>query len=106
MRLAGYDSLRAACDCVSGDCVLSDIGPYRFNVPLFHYQTSDLKIEARPEQIALGGQKAVLCADCHSSNQKDLDGSPFNFLEGSPMGDLYAPILPRMDQREIRAMGK
>ena len=73
--------------------ILAGIGLYRLNVPMYHYTTSDLKIEASPEQIAQGGKKAVLCADCHSSNRKDLDGSPDNFLSDSPMGILYAPNL-------------
>lgn len=73
--------------------ILAGVGYYRLNFPLYNYQTTELKIEASPKQIALGGKKAVLCADCHSTNQKDLDGSAFNFLEGSPIGVVYAPNL-------------
>jgi len=73
--------------------ILAVVGYYRLNVPLYHYQTSELKVKGTAEQIALGGRRAALCADCHSTNQKDLDGSAFNFFEGSPMGVLYAPNL-------------
>jgi len=47
-----------------------------------------------PEQIAQGERYAHGCAGCHSSSGSlPLDGSKDNFLEGTPMGVLYAPNL-------------
>lgn len=73
--------------------VFAGIGFYRLNVPLNNYQTSEMKINASAEQIAMGGRRAVLCADCHSTNHMDLDGGSDNFLADSPMGVVYAPNL-------------
>jgi len=69
-------------------------GFYRLNVASYKYTLSDVQVAMAPEQIIVGERYASGCADCHSSSgDLPLDGSKDNFLEGSPMGVIYAPNL-------------
>jgi mono/diheme cytochrome c family protein len=70
------------------------VGFYRMNVSPYQYSDADVSVAMTPEQVAIGERYAHGCAGCHStSGTLPLDGSKDNFLEGSPMGTLYAPNL-------------
>ncbi|MEJ2601418.1 MAG: cytochrome c [Anaerolineales bacterium] len=70
------------------------LGFYRMNVSPYKYSAKDINVAMTPEQVAQGERYAHGCAGCHSTTGSlPLDGSKDNFLEGSPMGVLYAPNL-------------
>jgi mono/diheme cytochrome c family protein len=70
------------------------LGLYRMNVSPYRYSDAPVQVAMTPEQVALGERYAYGCVGCHStSGSLPLDGSKDNFLEGSPMGVLYAPNL-------------
>jgi mono/diheme cytochrome c family protein len=70
------------------------VGFYRLNVSPYKYSDADIKVVMTPEQVAMGERYAHGCAGCHSTTgSPPLDGSKDNFLEGTPMGVLYAPNL-------------
>jgi mono/diheme cytochrome c family protein len=74
--------------------VVISLGIYKMNVAPYKYSDAQVTIAATPEQLALGERYANTCTGCHSTTgQLPLDGGSDNFLDGSPMGVLYAPNL-------------
>ena len=78
----------------SAAVVVALAGAYKINFPSRRPPPTEVKVAATPEMLARGAKIGVICAGCHSPNDKPpLIGRDFLAGGGPPFGRLYAPNL-------------